>query len=54
MNHYGRAADRDVVLASLAALAAGLRALGATIDEDAAAGAAGAAWDEVVAAGCSW
>ena len=51
VNHYGRAADRDVVLASMAALAAGLRALGATIDEEAAAGAAGAAWDEVVAAG---
>ncbi|TJZ50219.1 alanine--glyoxylate aminotransferase family protein [Streptomyces piniterrae] len=50
VNHYGRAADRGVVLASLAALAAGLRALGAETDEGAAAVAAGAAWDEVVAA----
>ncbi|MEU9110666.1 aminotransferase class V-fold PLP-dependent enzyme [Streptomyces sp. NPDC048483] len=50
VNHYGRAADQGMVLASLAALAVGLRALGADVDEDAAAGAAGAAWDEVVAA----
>ncbi|WP_438487019.1 pyridoxal-phosphate-dependent aminotransferase family protein [Streptomyces sp. S186] len=50
VNHYGRAADRAVVLASLAALAAGLRALGVEVDEDAAAGAARAAWDEAVAA----
>ena len=50
VNHYGRAADRGVVLASLAALAAGLRALGAAVDEEAAAGAAGRAWDEVIAA----
>ncbi|MFI9050576.1 pyridoxal-phosphate-dependent aminotransferase family protein [Streptomyces sp. NPDC053427] len=49
VNHYGRAADRGVVLASLAALAVGLRALGADVDEAAAAGAAGAAWDEAVA-----
>ncbi|MEV0370233.1 aminotransferase class V-fold PLP-dependent enzyme [Streptomyces sp. NPDC050636] len=49
VNHYGRAADRAVVLASLAALAAGLRALGADVEEDAATGAAGAAWDEVLA-----
>ncbi|PNE36438.1 MULTISPECIES: pyridoxal-phosphate-dependent aminotransferase family protein [Streptomyces] len=50
VNHYGQAADRAVVLASLAALATGLRALGVEVDEDAAAGAAGAAWDEVIAA----
>ncbi|MFE6687786.1 pyridoxal-phosphate-dependent aminotransferase family protein [Streptomyces sp. NPDC057743] len=50
VNHYGRAADRAVVLASLAALAAGLRALGVAVDEDAAAGAAGAAWDGAVSA----
>ncbi|UQA94251.1 pyridoxal-phosphate-dependent aminotransferase family protein [Streptomyces halobius] len=49
VNHYGRAADRAVVLASLAALADGLKALGREVDEDAAAGAAGLAWDEVVA-----
>ncbi|MFG2138763.1 pyridoxal-phosphate-dependent aminotransferase family protein [Streptomyces sp. NPDC048650] len=49
VNHYGRAADRGVVLASLAALGVGLRALGAKVDEAAAAGAAGAAWDKAVA-----
>ncbi|MEW1658317.1 aminotransferase class V-fold PLP-dependent enzyme [Streptomyces sp. NPDC093707] len=50
VNHYGRAADRAVVLAALVALAAGLRTLGVTVDEEAAAGAAGAAWDEAIAA----
>ncbi|MFJ9849185.1 pyridoxal-phosphate-dependent aminotransferase family protein [Streptomyces sp. NPDC101150] len=50
VNHYGRAADRGVVLASIAALAVGLRALGTDVDEAAAAGAAGAAWDETVTA----
>ncbi|WP_030017098.1 pyridoxal-phosphate-dependent aminotransferase family protein [Streptomyces monomycini] len=49
VNHYGQAAERGVVLASLAALAAGLRVLGVTVDGDGAAAAAGAAWDEVVA-----
>ncbi|MEV0260495.1 aminotransferase class V-fold PLP-dependent enzyme [Streptomyces sp. NPDC050617] len=48
VNHYGRAADRSVVLASLAALAEGLRVLGADASgADAAAEAAGAAWSEV-------
>ncbi|WP_043265245.1 aminotransferase class V-fold PLP-dependent enzyme [Streptomyces sp. CT34] len=50
VNHYGRAADRAVVLASLAALAAGLRALGIDVDEHAAAAAAGTAWDEALVA----
>ncbi|KOG88506.1 aspartate aminotransferase, partial [Streptomyces varsoviensis] len=50
VNHYGRAADRSVVLASLAALAEGLRALGAEASEAAAAAeAAGAAWDGIAA-----
>ncbi|MEU7045725.1 aminotransferase class V-fold PLP-dependent enzyme [Streptomyces varsoviensis] len=50
VNHYGRAADRSVVLASLAALAEGLRALGADASEAAAAAeAAGAAWDGIAA-----
>ncbi|ARF56426.1 pyridoxal-phosphate-dependent aminotransferase family protein [Streptomyces gilvosporeus] len=49
VNHYGRAADRGVALASLAALAGGLRTLSTEVDEAAAVGAAAAAWDEVVA-----
>lgn len=48
LNHYGRAADRDVVLAALSALAQGLRALGAAVDERAATEAAGAAWNTVI------
>ncbi len=47
VNHYGLAADRSVVLASLAALAEGLRALGADASAGAeakAAEAAEAAW----------
>ncbi|GAA0445925.1 pyridoxal-phosphate-dependent aminotransferase family protein [Streptomyces stramineus] len=53
VNHYGLAADRAVVLASLSALAAGLRAVGAEIadeGEGAARAAAGAAWDAALAA----
>ncbi|MEU7177147.1 MULTISPECIES: pyridoxal-phosphate-dependent aminotransferase family protein [Streptomyces] len=50
VNHYGRAADRDVVLASLAALATGLRAVGMDADGYAAATAADEAWSEVSAA----
>lgn len=50
VNHYGLAADRETVLASLKALAAGLRALGAQVaDDDAYLKAAGAAWDAVLA-----
>ncbi|MBT2382801.1 aminotransferase class V-fold PLP-dependent enzyme [Streptomyces sp. ISL-11] len=49
VNHYGLAADRDVVLASLAALGAGLRALGVPVpDGDEVSSAAGAAWDAVI------
>ncbi|KNB49547.1 pyridoxal-phosphate-dependent aminotransferase family protein [Streptomyces caatingaensis] len=49
VNHYGTAADRGVVLASLAALGAGLRTLGVSggVDVDAAVEAAGAEWDAV-------
>lgn len=49
VNHYGRAADRSVVMASLVALAGGLRATGVSVDAEGAARAAGAAWDAVVA-----
>ncbi|MEU3751884.1 aminotransferase class V-fold PLP-dependent enzyme [Streptomyces olivoreticuli] len=51
VNHYGLAADRAVVLASLSALAAGLRALDITAGggADEALEAAGAAWDAVSA-----
>lgn len=50
VNHYGTAADRGVVLASLAALGAGLRALGATVaGADEVMAAAGKAWDAVAA-----
>ncbi|MEU2867786.1 aminotransferase class V-fold PLP-dependent enzyme [Streptomyces olivoreticuli] len=50
VNHYGLAADRAVVLASLSALAAGLRALDITAGgTDEALEAAGAAWDAVSA-----
>lgn len=45
VNHYGRAASRDTVSASLAALAGGLRALGHEVDEQAVLRAAHAAWD---------
>lgn len=45
VNHYGRAAERAVVLASVAALAQGLRALGMNVDADAGVAGAGAAWD---------
>ncbi|WP_116212873.1 pyridoxal-phosphate-dependent aminotransferase family protein [Streptomyces olivoreticuli] len=49
VNHYGLAADRAVVLASLSALAAGLRALGITAGgTDEALEAVGAAWDAVL------
>ncbi|MEV5374733.1 aminotransferase class V-fold PLP-dependent enzyme [Streptomyces nondiastaticus] len=49
VNHYGLDADREVVLASLAALGEGLRALGVPVaDEAAALTAAGKAWDEVI------
>ncbi|GAA0423592.1 alanine--glyoxylate aminotransferase family protein [Streptomyces luteireticuli] len=49
VNHYGMAADRGVVLASLTALGAGLRALGVSgADGDGAVEAAGAAWDAVM------
>ncbi|MEU6113862.1 aminotransferase class V-fold PLP-dependent enzyme [Streptomyces sp. NPDC047117] len=48
LNHYGRAADRGVVLAALSALAEGLRTLDAEPDADAAVKAAGAAWDAVI------
>ncbi|ARZ69036.1 aminotransferase class V-fold PLP-dependent enzyme [Streptomyces sp. HU2014] len=49
VNHYGLAADLDTVLASLKALAAGLRALGAQVaDDDAYLKAAGAAWEAVL------
>ncbi|MGW1201139.1 pyridoxal-phosphate-dependent aminotransferase family protein [Streptomyces sp. NPDC002536] len=50
VNHYGTAADRAVVLTSLAALGAGLRALGATVaGADEVTAAAGKAWDAVAA-----
>ncbi|MFF4735393.1 pyridoxal-phosphate-dependent aminotransferase family protein [Streptomyces sp. NPDC001262] len=50
VNHYGTAADRGVVLASLAALGAGLRALGAAVaGADEVMVAAGKAWDAVAA-----
>ncbi len=48
LNHYGRAADRGVVLAALSALAEALRTLGVETDAGAAAKAAGAAWDAVI------
>ncbi|WP_052866217.1 pyridoxal-phosphate-dependent aminotransferase family protein [Streptomyces niger] len=48
LNHYGRAADRGVVLAALSALAAGLRTLGAEPDTAAATKAAESAWNAVV------
>ncbi|GAA2930648.1 alanine--glyoxylate aminotransferase family protein [Streptomyces thioluteus] len=49
VNHYGTAADRGVVLASVAALGAGLRALGvAGVEGDGAVEAAGAEWDAVM------
>lgn len=51
VNHYGRAADREVALASLAALADGLRSLGVQVEAAAAAVAAGAAWDTVMNGG---
>lgn len=49
VNHYGRAADRAVVTASLTALAGGLRALGVSVDAEGASRAADAAWDAVAA-----
>ncbi|GHF26705.1 MULTISPECIES: pyridoxal-phosphate-dependent aminotransferase family protein [Streptomyces] len=50
VNHYGTAADRDVVLASLAALGTGLRAVGATVaGADEVTAAAGKAWDAAAA-----
>ncbi|MCB5909435.1 pyridoxal-phosphate-dependent aminotransferase family protein [Streptomyces pinistramenti] len=48
VNHYGRAADRGVVLDSLAALAEAMRALGAETASGAAADAAAAAWEETI------
>ncbi|MEU8549912.1 pyridoxal-phosphate-dependent aminotransferase family protein [Streptomyces roseoverticillatus] len=49
VNHYGLDADREVVLASLAALGEGLRALGVPVaDAEAAPAAAGKAWDAVI------
>ncbi|MFE0042286.1 pyridoxal-phosphate-dependent aminotransferase family protein [Streptomyces albireticuli] len=46
VNHYGLAADLDTVLASLKALAAGLRALGAQVaDDETYLKASGAAWE---------
>ncbi|MGK5546463.1 pyridoxal-phosphate-dependent aminotransferase family protein [Streptomyces sp. URMC 127] len=49
VNHYGLDADREVVLASLAALGEGLRALGVPVaDAEAALTAAGKAWDAVI------
>ncbi|MEU7163366.1 aminotransferase class V-fold PLP-dependent enzyme [Streptomyces morookaense] len=46
VNHYGTAADQDVVLASLAALGTGLRAVGATVaGADEVTAVAGKAWD---------
>ncbi|WP_399088353.1 pyridoxal-phosphate-dependent aminotransferase family protein [Streptomyces sp. BBFR2] len=48
VNHYGRAADLSVVRSSLAALAAGLEARGATVDGAAAAEAAETAWSGVL------
>jgi aspartate aminotransferase-like enzyme len=50
VNHYGVAADRSVVLASLSALGAALRSSGggAAGDVDGALKAAGAAWDAVI------
>ncbi|GAA2708785.1 MULTISPECIES: aminotransferase class V-fold PLP-dependent enzyme [Streptomyces] len=51
VNHYGLDADREVVLATLEALAAGLRALEVPVAEpDEALAAAGKAWDAVAAA----
>lgn len=50
VNHYGRAADRDVVTASLSALAAGLRALGHEVDEERVLHAARTAWDAALSA----
>lgn len=46
VNHYGRAADQDVVLASLTALAGGLRACGVAASEDPALRAARSAWQQ--------
>ncbi|MCQ8774659.1 pyridoxal-phosphate-dependent aminotransferase family protein [Streptomyces telluris] len=49
VNHYGLDTDREVVLASLAALGEGLRALGvAAADEAEVLEAAGKAWDAVI------
>ncbi|MFC5145334.1 pyridoxal-phosphate-dependent aminotransferase family protein [Streptomyces aureoversilis] len=49
VNHYGLDADRGVVLASLAALGEGLRALGVPVaDEAEVLEAAGKAWDAVI------
>ncbi len=49
VNHYGLDADREVVLAALAALGEGLRALGVPVaDAAAASAAAGEAWDAVI------
>ncbi|MEU1819437.1 aminotransferase class V-fold PLP-dependent enzyme [Streptomyces roseifaciens] len=49
VNHYGLDADREVVLASLAALGEGLRALGVAVaDEAEVLEAAGKAWDAVL------
>ncbi|MEW2030548.1 aminotransferase class V-fold PLP-dependent enzyme [Streptomyces roseifaciens] len=49
VNHYGLDADREVVLASLAALGEGLRALGvAAADEAEVLEAAGKVWDAVI------
>ncbi|MDJ1134266.1 pyridoxal-phosphate-dependent aminotransferase family protein [Streptomyces iconiensis] len=45
VNHYGQAARIEVAAASLEALAAGLRALGLSVDSGAALRAAEAAWD---------
>ncbi|MFD7917919.1 pyridoxal-phosphate-dependent aminotransferase family protein [Streptomyces sp. NPDC059740] len=47
VNHYGQAADQDVVRASLAALGAGMQALGHAVDLEAAARLADTAWAEV-------
>lgn len=49
VNHYGRAADRDVVLASLTSLAAALRTLGHDADGARARSAATAAWNRTTA-----
>ncbi|MBH1933215.1 alanine--glyoxylate aminotransferase family protein [Streptomyces sp. AV19] len=49
VNHYGMAADRGIVLASLAALGAGLRGLGVGgVDVEGAVVAGGVEWDVVI------